>query len=259
MRKYAIAAVLLLWPAGWPGVASQDAPAQEPTPAQVQSTVEGTIDIRQATQADADAWAAERADLVQRWRHAQARIEQLGGRRRLTADRLRGLEDRVAELERRLEESARLVAGLQDTLVTLLARLETHVAEDLPFLPDERGMRLEHLREELVRPEVEPSEKLRRLLEALQIEAQYGASAEVYQDRIAVGADTLFVDVLRLGRLSLFWRTPDGTRAGEYDRAGQRWVELPAGVRRPIGLAIEIAERRRPVELIALPLGRIRP
>ncbi len=237
----------------------EPAPDAAVTAGEVAATVDGTIGIRQETQEEADQWATERAELMQRLRSAQGEIRSLSVRRRLVADRLQGLEERVAELERRLDESERLQAGIEDTLAIMLARLETWVARDLPFLPDERRMRLENLRDELIRPEVGPSEKLRRLLEAMQIEAQYGASAEVYQDRIAVAGDSLFVDVLRLGRLSLFWRTPDGERAGEYDRVSRSWVELPRDHRQAIAKAMEMAARRRPIELITLPLGRIRP
>jgi hypothetical protein len=228
-------------------------------PVQVEATIDSTIGIRQATQQQADTWSSDRAALAQRYRAAEASIAYLTERRRLAADRLGGLEGRVGELQRRLAESARLQTGLEDTLGVFFARLEAWVASDLPFLPAERHLRLDHLRQELARPEVPPSEKLRRLLEAFQIEAQYGGTAEVYQDRVLVGADSLFVDVLRLGRLSLFWRTPDGARAGEYDRAAGAWVDLPGKHHRAIGLAMEMAERRRTVDLVSLPLGRIRP
>lgn len=274
MRRTAAAAglLLVLWllwqlaPAGRdPGAAAQEtagsaAVAQESAgPAQVAATVDGTIGIRQATQQQADAWASDRAVLAQRWRAAEANIAYLTERRRLVDERLGGLAERVAELERRLAEADRLQTGLADTLGLMSARLEAWVAADLPFLPAERRMRLDHLRAELARPEVPASEKLRRLLEGFQIEAQYGGTAEVYQDRVPIGGDSLFVDILRLGRLSLFWRTPDGARAGEYDRVARAWVELPRKYHRAIALAMEIAERRRAVELLSLPLGRIRP
>ncbi len=233
---------------------------QEPDPAtEVEATIDGTIGIRQATQQQADLWASDRAALTQRYRAAEASITYLRERRRLAQDRLGGLEARVAELARRLDESDRLQTGLEDTLGVMFARLEAWVAADLPFLPTERHLRLAHLRQELARPEVPPSEKLRRTLEAFQIEAQYGGTVEVYQDRVLVGADSLFVDVLRVGRLSLFWRTPDGARAGEFDRAAGAWVDLPGKHQRVIGQAMEMAEHRRAVDLVSLPLGRVHP
>jgi hypothetical protein len=133
------------------------------------------------------------------------------------------------------------------------------VEQDLPFLREERQSRLAYLREEIVNPGTIGAEKLRRLLEALMIEMNYGSTVEVTQEQIEIGGETLFVDVLRLGRISLFWRTTDGERAGEFDRAGNRWVEFPSKYNRAIGEAMEMATRVRPVEMTSLPLGRIRP
>jgi hypothetical protein len=222
-------------------------------------TVDGTVEIERGTQEKQDAWADEKAELQARYRTAQANVGYLTERRDGEAEKAAALQARVAELQRRLEESQRLQASLEDTLSAILLRLESWVERDLPFLPQERSTRLELLRQELARPDVAGADKLRRLLEALQIEAAYGGTVEVHQDQIVVGEEELFVDILRLGRISVFWRTPDGERVGEYDRAGGAWVELPGKHRRPIGLAMDMAARIRPVELVALPLGRIQP
>lgn len=241
--------------AGILGLAAQPAAAQD----DLRETVDRTVEARQETQRDLDAWAVEKAALEQRYRTARDRVAWLGGRRDEEAARLTALEARLAELERRLAEADRLEASVQDSLMGVLARLEETVDRGLPFLPRERALRLESLRAELDRPDVEAAEKLRRLLEALQVEAGYAASVEIYQDEIAVAGTPLHADILRLGRLSLFWRTPDGRRAGCFDRAAGGWVELGAGPRRAIARAMEMAARTRPVELLALPLGRIVP
>ena len=141
----------------------------------------------------------------------------------------------------------------------LLTKLEAWVARDLPFLPEERATRLTSLKETLYDARLSPAEKLRHLLEALQVEGDYGDTVEVYQQRIDVEGETVFADILRLGRLSIFWQTPDGKRAGEYDRVGKKWVEFPAGFSRSIQIAVEIANKRRPIELIKVPVGRLAP
>jgi hypothetical protein len=91
------------------------------------------------------------------------------------------------------------------------------------------------------------------------VETEYGKSVEVNQAEIELQGAPIFVDVLRVGRLSLFWRTPDGAKAGTFDRATWSWVELPDRYNRTIGEAMDMASRVRPVQLIALPLGRIQP
>ena len=44
---------------------------------------------------------------------------------------------------------------------------------------------------------------------------------------------------------------------GTWDEAAGGWTELPGASKRRIELAMEMASRMRPVELIDLPLGRI--
>ena len=96
-------------------------------------------------------------------------------------------------------------------------------------------------------------------VEALQIEAQYGGTVEVYQDRITVAGESVHTDILRLGRLSLFWMTPDGRRAGQYDEAADQWVELPGKYRRSIQRTMEMTTRMRPTAIVELPIGRVAP
>lgn len=227
--------------------------------AELKQTTDEMIAIRRGTQEARDDWATERTQLRTRLRAARSAAERLDGQVAAAEQKLAAVTGRTAELQRRLEESRRLEASLEDTLGVMLARLQARIARDLPFLPQERATRLAGITAELARPETAPSEKLRRLLEVLQIEALYGGTVEVYPDRISVDGDSLYADILRVGRLSLFWCTPDGGRAGEYARDLEEWIELSAGERRAIRRAIEMATRQRPMELIALPLGRITP
>lgn len=232
--------------------------AQEDPARAVSGRVEETVAVEQGTQAANDAWAAERADLQARFRSAEANTAYLAAQRDLQQAKVDALDERIAEYRRRLTEADLLKSGIQDTLDVVMARLADWVDRDLPFLAEERTRRIANLEAELARPDVTSADKLRRVLEALQIETAYGATVEVTQEEITIDGAPLFVDVLRLGRLSVFWMTPDGRRVGEWDRAAAAWRELPGKHRRPVAKAMEMASRMRPTELIALPLGRIR-
>jgi len=250
MARFPVFLALLGW------LASAAAQAQTPD---VRGTVDGTLGIQQQTQARKDEWAQQAGTLQSRYRTAKADVAYLEARRDHQAGQVQALEARIAEFERRLGESARLRGGIGDTLSVILGRLERHVARDLPFLPEERARRLASLKAELARPDVTAAEKLRRLLETLHVEAGYGGTVELAEQVIELEGAPLSVDVLKIGRLSLFWRTPDGKRVGEYDRSTAGWRELPRKHARNIGLAMDMASRTRPTELIALPLGRITP
>jgi len=231
----------------------------QPNATGIKKTVDSTLTIERETQQKKERWAAERNELIARYKTAKASIGYLAEREATTEERLAGIEAATAELERSLRESSRLQRNLQDTLGAIYARLEREIRGDLPFLREEREARLASLKSELARPGEAGGEKLRRLLEALQVETSYGSGVEVTQERIVEGSDTLFVDLLRPGRVSLFYRTTDGKKIGEYDRGAGGWRELPGKYARNIGLAIDMATRTRPVEIVSLPIGRIQP
>lgn len=224
---------------------------------EVAGTVDATVGTHQQTQAAKTEWAGEEDALKARFRSARANVEYLSAQRGIQQARVDALNERIAEFERRLTEATRLKDSIQDTLDMVMLELEDWVAQDLPFLAEERARRVDSLKDDMARPDATSAEKLRRLLEGLQVEAGYGASVEVSEARIEVAGEELYVDVLRLGRLSLYWKTPDGERIGEFDRASGSWVELDGKYRRPVTTAMEMATRMRPIELIALPLGRI--
>lgn len=240
-------------------LSTSPASGQEQKP-ELKDKVGKTVDIEQDTQKQRDDWAAQKADLTRRYETAKANVEYLLDRRAVEQKRLSALQEAIADLDRRLEESDNLNTSLQDTLDAVVLRLERWVDRDLPFLLEERQARIAALKNEVARPDVTGAEKLRRVLEALMIEAQYGGTVDVHQGSIILDGEELFVDILRVGRVSAFWRTPDGSRSGEFDRASGQWVEFDnRKYNRNIGLAMEMANRVRPVELISLPLGRIVP
>lgn len=241
-------------------LAATPVPAQNPGSGQeIRNTVDGTVTTRLDTQQQQDRWADEKAELTRRYRAAQASVAWLGERKAADTARAEALEGVIAELERRLAEADRLEGSIQDTLTALLGRLDASVGRGLPFLAEERRLRLQLVAGELARPDVESGEKLRRLLEAMQIEAGFASSIEVYQDQINVDGQDLYADILRLGRLALFWRTPDDQRVGHFDQAAGRWTGLPDREKRNIIQAMEMATRMRPFAVIELPLGRITP
>jgi len=234
------------------------AAAQDPARETEQAAGEA-LDARRDSQEQLDGWATERAALKLRWQAAEAQVAYLEERAALERERLAALEAAGDELARRLEESQRLESSLEDTLLVILRDLETAVTDDLPFLPEERDRRLVSVRRELSDPAADSADKLRRVLEAVLVEARYGGALEVYQDRITVAGEELTCDLLYVGRLGLFWLTPDMTRGGSWDTAGNAFVELDGSDLDAIRHASEMATRRRAPGVLALPLGTVAP
>jgi len=227
--------------------------------AQLSDTVKKTVETHQQTQKKQEQWASEQAELAARMRVAKAQVDFFEKKKALEEKEVVALDAGIAELERRMVESVRLNESLLDTLNAVVARLETFVEGDLPFLMEERRARIAGVKEAIARPDYTGAEKLRRVLEALQIEANYGNVAEVYQEKIMVNDEEVFAEMVRIGRLSVYWLTPNGERVGEYDRAQDKWIEFDHKYAHSINVAREMALRLRSIEVVSLPLGRIQP
>jgi hypothetical protein len=106
-------------------------------------------------------------------------------------------------------------------------------------------------------PDVVISEKYRKVMEALLVEAEYGFTIETYQETITIDGRPLLVDIFRLGRISLFYQSLDRKKCGFYNTADAAWQDLDPSFNPVIQPAIDIAAKRRPVELLTLPVGKI--
>lgn len=185
--------------------------------------------------------------------------------RRLEHDRISGatgaeLQQRVAQLEAdatTLEEDLRAAAGAQVGIVALLAAmvdaLDAFVALDLPFRAAERAAAIRSLRQLATDSEAAVADKLQAVVAAYLREIDYGHTTEFGRASITTASGEHVVDLLRIGRAGLWYVTPDGMRAGRYDRAAATWLERgvdPEAVRR----AGAIATGRAAGPRIALPV-----
>jgi Protein of unknown function (DUF3450) len=140
------------------------------------------------------------------------------------------VQRQIVSQESELGELQAQIAGMDVTsaeigplLTRMFESLEKFVAEDIPFLDpvSDRKARIERLRELMTTEGTSPSERYRRLMEAYQIEMEYGRTVADYKAPLADGRDAEFV---RVGRISLMYRTLDGSEAGYWDAVQEQWV-----------------------------------
>lgn len=165
------------------------------------------------------------------------------------------LEQMLQSRQHDIESLALQAAGLENTAERMqslaqkmFAALEKFVADDLPFLPEERSERIGALRV-LMKKEGAPAEKFRRLLEAYMIEIEYGRTMQPYPGELA-GREVQF---LHLGRISLMYRTADGEETGYWDRNTRSWV-VDSDYARAIEEAIRMAQETLAPDLLILPV-----
>mgnify|MGYP001367187716 FL=1 len=133
----------------------------------------------------------------------------------------------------------------------MLDSLETFIKLDTPFRAEERRARIDLVRSSMSKPKVTASEQVRQVLEAYNIEAEYGRKIDTYEDKLADGT---VVNILVIGRIGMFYQTKDERTSGRWDNEVGEWVELPGSYRKPIRDGIRMAKKLAPVDMLLMPV-----
>ncbi len=206
-----------------------------------------------ASQERVDALADETQSLLDQYRAELRQTESL----ETYHEQLEKLiESQRAEIGELGDEIAR-VAAIEREIMPFMSRmidtLGRFVEGDLPFLLEERRARVETLRALLLRSDVSVAEKYRRLMEAWQIEDDFGHTIDAYSGELDLNGERRTVDFLRVGRLALFYRTLDGAQSGAWD--GRAFGAIDRRYDAYVKRGLAIARRQAPPALLLLPVG----
>ena len=122
----------------------------------------------------------------------------------------------------------------------MLDSLESFISLDTPFRIEERQNRIDLVRSSLAKPKVTASEQVRQVLEAYNIEAEYGRKIDTYESTLNDGT---VVNILVIGRIGMFYQTKDETETGVWNNDSQSW-EIIDGYRRPVRDGIRMAKKK---------------
>ena len=150
-----------------------------------------------------------------------------------------------------VEETQRSIVPL---MLKMIDTLDKFVSLDMPFLKEERQQRVTALREMMDRPDATLPDKYRRIMEAYQIEMEYGRTIESYNETLKMDGQEYTVDVLRVGRLLMTFQTLDGELSGVWNKETKTWQKLASEYNRSINQGLQIAKKQSPPELIKLPV-----
>jgi len=167
------------------------------------------------------------------------------------------LNNQIAELTqiaRSMEEVSVIERQVSPLMARMITTLTKFVKLDVPFLPQERNKRLTDLNDMMLRADISVSEKFRRVLEAYQIEVDYGRTIEAYSGLLTINNQEMDVDFLRVGRVSFIYQTRDGSQLGQWNQVTQQWQELSQNYRLGVNKALRIARKQLAPDLIMVPL-----
>ncbi len=250
-RKKVVLCVVLLLAIAFPASVFAD------TAKKVQKPVKQSIDTRQETQKQTEEWNTQKADLSLLYDKLFLENEALVETNQMLSKEETKYIDLNKSLEKQKLENLRIQKEILPFLKSVQARLETLVENDPPFLQTERKTRLKKLKNVMEDIDVSIAEKFRKVMEALSVEAEYGNTIEVYQEKIRLGENEVLGNIFRLGRVSMFFLSFDKSFGAVFNVKEEKWVFLDKDYIPALAASVEIAAKRRPVELISLPLGKI--
>lgn len=134
----------------------------------------------------------------------------------------------------------------------MISNLDAFIKLDTPFLLKEREARVKKLKENMKRADVSVSDKYRQILEAYMIENDYAKNIESYKDKV----DEKVVELLRIGRVALYYQTLDFKNSGMWDKKKKKFISLDSSYNKKILQAIKISKRQITPDLLILPMIR---
>jgi len=171
------------------------------------------------------------------------------------------LEDLIAAQVAEIEVVQRdidRVTTIDREVVPLMLRmvdgLDQFVELDVPFLIAERRNRVANLRALMQRADASAAEKFRRVLEAYQIENEYGRTIEGVRGTVDRDGRTITVDFLRVGRVALYYKTLDDSEIARWNTSTGDWETIDTGFVAPVKAALAIAREQSAPDLLLLPL-----
>ncbi|WP_339878464.1 MULTISPECIES: DUF3450 domain-containing protein [Pseudidiomarina] len=158
------------------------------------------------------------------------------------------------ELNTSIDEVSVVERQITPLMLRMIDSLAKFVELDVPFLPEERAERVAGLRDLMDRADVDVSEKFRRVMEAFQIEADYGRNIEAYNGEMTVDGQQQDVEFLRMGRTVLVYKTRDGNQMGVWNQQQGDWQPLDSSYASNVQEALRVARKQLAPDLLMLPV-----
>ena len=189
--------------------------------------------------------------IVNEWKAVSKQVEGL----KLYNEQKRIQIQAQLELMDKLDDQLVQVVVMQRQIPPLAQRmlesLESFIGLDTPFRIEERQNRIDLVRSSLAKPKVTASEQVRQVLEAYNIEAEYGRKIDTYESTLQDGT---VVNILVIGRIGMFYQTKDEQSSGRWNNETNSWDDLPGSYRKPIRNGIRMAKKLAPTDMLMMPV-----
>ena len=193
--------------------------------------------------------------ITDQYRAINKEIDGLKVYNRLMSAQVQGQEATLDDIKISMDQVDVINRQIFPLMERMIDGLEQSVSLDIPFLLEERINRIDVLKETLSRSDVSVAEKFRKVMEAYQIELDYGSSAEFYKQSLNLGEDYGVRDynMLRIGRIGLYFQSDNSDITGMWDVNVGDWV-IDDDHRNEIRKGLRMARQLIAPELMLIPL-----
>jgi hypothetical protein len=207
-----------------------------------------------ASQKRIDSISDETETLFSRYSTALRQIDSIRVYNSQMSELIASQEAELSSLQHQLDRVEVVGRSVTPLMRRMIDALDAFVRLDVPFLLDERSQRMADLRARMPRADVTNAEKFRRIMEAYQIENEYGRTIEAYRSTLDRDGREVTVDFLRFGRIALVYQSLDEGERGVWDQETRSWKPLDRSYRSAIRQGLRIARKQAAPDLIRLPL-----
>ena len=189
--------------------------------------------------------------IVNEWKAVSKQVEGLKLYNEQKRIQIQAQLDLMDKLDDQLVQVVVMQRQIPPLAQRMLESLESFIALDTPFRIEERQNRIDLVRSSLAKPKVTASEQVRQVLEAYNIEAEYGRKIDTYESSLQDGT---VVNILVIGRIGMFYQTKDEQSSGRWNNETDSWDELPGSYRKPIRNGIRMAKKLAPTDMLMMPV-----
>ena len=220
---------------------------------QVMKSTTDRIQLAQASQQKIDKVVDQTEDLESEYKQIMKQLDGLAVYNDYIQRQITSQEQELAQLQESMDQVGIVERQIMPLMIRMLDGLEQFISLDKPFLMEERSNRISRLRSLMERADVTLAEKFRSLTEAFQIENDFGRTIEVYKDDLVLNEANLEVNILRLGRVGLYYQTNDASSTGRWDDDARQWAPLnDSKARNQVRQGIRIARKLVAPDLLLL-------
>ncbi len=162
---------------------------------------------------------------------------------------LKNINQQISDIEQTRQ-------GVVPLMYKMIDGLKNTVKNDKPLRAEQRYQRIEKLETMMTIANVSDAEKYRRILEAYQIELDYGTKLGVYQGEISFdNGKKIQANILYLGRISLIACNFNQDKYWTWDQKAKAWILLDSSLNSELDKAYSVANKEIAPSLLTLPVS----